>query len=310
MKVFYHNDLDGHCAAFWCTFIPESKKEYFEINYNKPFPIGKILPNETVYIVDFSISPEEMIDLLEITPNVVWIDHHKSSIDKYKNFRNDIAGIRYETKNDDEIKKEPNYINAAGCALTYIYLNIMTNQGKLKNEKNIDLNIKSMYSYVPLFTKLISDWDTWSLKLPQTKPFVIGCEIYNTNPESTFWLDLMNNEQRMVNKIVDEGKICIAYRDGWSKDFLKSYGFEVNFEGYKCFAANLGKCNSDYFKSIGGTDKYDILLPFIFDGKNWSVSLYSKDKVDVSEIAKKYGGGGHKNAAGFISTKIPFKKEK
>ncbi len=307
MKVFYHNDLDGRCSAFWCTFIPELKKEFFEINYNKPFPIGKILPNETVYIVDFSISPEEMIDLLEITPNVVWIDHHKSSIDKYKNFRNEITGIRYETKSADEIKKDPNYINMAGCALTYIYLNIMTKQGKGEVKS---FNTK-MYEQVPKFTRLISDWDTWTLKLPQTKPFVIGCEIYDTNPESNFWIDLVNNEASTINKIIVEGKICIAYRDGWSKDFLKSYGFEVEFEGYKCFAVNLGKCNSDYFKSIGGTDKYDILLPFIYDGKNWSVSLYSgQNGVDVSEIAKKYGGGGHAGAAGFISTKIPFKKEK
>jgi phosphoesterase RecJ-like protein len=35
---------------------------------------------------------------------------------------------------------------------------------------------------------------------------------------------------------------------------------------------------------------------------NFKVSLRSSDKVDVSQIAKKFGGGGHKKAAGFQMT--------
>ena len=39
----------------------------------------------------------------------------------------------------------------------------------------------------------------------------------------------------------------------------------------------------------------------------WRVSLYTIfDHIDVSEIAKKYGGGGHKNAAGFVCDNLPF----
>jgi nanoRNase/pAp phosphatase (c-di-AMP/oligoRNAs hydrolase) len=91
-------------------------------------------------------------------------------------------------------------------------------------------------------------------------------------------------------------------------------GFETEFEGqstndytyrpYKCFAVNLGHCNSDYFKSLP-EGKYDILMPFVFNGEQFIISLYSKT-VDVSEIAKKYGGGGHKGAAGFTCYRLPF----
>jgi nanoRNase/pAp phosphatase (c-di-AMP/oligoRNAs hydrolase) len=35
--------------------------------------------------------------------------------------------------------------------------------------------------------------------------------------------------------------------------------------------------------------------------------MYSK-VVDVSEIAKRYNGGGHKGASGFQSKELPFKK--
>ena len=87
---------------------------------------------------------------------------------------------------------------------------------------------------------------------------------------------------------------------------ISKKGFETIFEGYKAFALNLGLCNSEYFKSVdNGT--YDLLMPFSFDGDEWIISLYSRN-IDVSEIAKKYGGGGHKGAAGFHCKELPFKK--
>jgi len=42
------------------------------------------------------------------------------------------------------------------------------------------------------------------------------------------------------------------------------------------------------------------MMPFQFDGKKWTISLYTtKDEIDCSVIAKSNGGGGHKKAAGF-----------
>ena len=41
------------------------------------------------------------------------------------------------------------------------------------------------------------------------------------------------------------------------------------------------------------------MIPFRFDGKEWSYSLYTTKDIDCSALAKKYGGGGHKKAAGF-----------
>lgn len=52
-------------------------------------------------------------------------------------------------------------------------------------------------------------------------------------------------------------------------------------------------------------------MPFSFNGRNgtWTYSMYSKI-VDVSNIAKKYGGGGHRGAAGFNLDKLIFEKER
>ena len=49
------------------------------------------------------------------------------------------------------------------------------------------------------------------------------------------------------------------------------------------------------------------MMPFVFDGSKWTVSIYSTNKnIDCSELAKKYGGGGHKGAAGFQCENLPF----
>ena len=98
----------------------------------------------------------------------------------------------------------------------------------------------------------------------------------------------------------------LKYRDGWAKEYLKRFGFEVDFEGLNCFAVNLGNCNSEYFKSLP-EGKYDAFMPFAYNGEKWTVSMYSKTH-DVSDICKKYGGGGHAQAAGFTCEELPFKK--
>ena len=64
--------------------------------------------------------------------------------------------------------------------------------------------------------------------------------------------------------------------------------------------------NSQMFDSIWNPDKHDAMCTFCWKKDKWTVSLYStKDNVDVSEICKARGGGGHKGAAGFQCSELP-----
>lgn len=293
LKVFYHNDLDGQCAAYWCSYIKNTKKEFHWINYGIPFPFKDININDDVYIVDYSIKPEEMDKLLKITPRVTWIDHHKSAIEMYNGYKKEIRGIRHEN-------------GIAGCALTWIYLNKLTNFGE-----DVIIPFKEKYfEEVPRFTRLVSDWDTWTFRYGVTsRKFQAGMLAEKTEPTEEIWKKLDNYGDAVIRQIVDHGELIIRYRDSWAKGYLEGYGFETEFEGYNCYAVNMGRCNSEYFKSIGGVDKYDILMPFVYNGKTWSVSFYSRKGIDVSKIAQKYGGGGHAGASGASFTELPFKRK-
>lgn len=71
------------------------------------------------------------------------------------------------------------------------------------------------------------------------------------------------------------------------------------FGGLKALCLNEGVFSSETMKTQK-PERYDVLIGFVYNKSFWRVSLRTlKDDVDVSEIAKKRGGGGHKKAAGF-----------
>lgn len=295
MKCFYHNDMDGRCAGFWVHLSVGINDGYYgvddisfiPIDYKDKFPFENIRPNEQIYIVDFSIQPAEMEKLLQITDNITWIDHHKTAIEKYKDFPYHIRGVRYD--------------GVAGCMLTYCYIHHMTSRGEGRI-KPFDF---AMTKEAPGFTKLIADWDVWTFEYgDRTRYFKLACDSLDLRPESETWTRFFENPD-FENQLVEKGKAITSFRDQWAKSYME-LGFSVQFEGKKCFAVNLGRCNSEYFKSLP-SGEYDILMPFVYDGRQFTVSMYSTD-TDVSEIAKKYGGGGHKGAAGFQCKELPFLK--
>jgi oligoribonuclease NrnB/cAMP/cGMP phosphodiesterase (DHH superfamily) len=292
MKCFYHRDADGRCAGHLVNLWDCSPdKMFIGINYEDIFPLHEIKKGERVYIVDFSISPDCMRQLLEITTDIIWIDHHKTAIDKYKDFEWDIPGIRIN--------------GVAGCMLTYIYLYHMLNKDGVKN------NFSYFYSdYAPLYVKLIADYDVWNFEYgDDTRHFQMAFSAYDFNPESPQWNDFNSPyKSNMEYFYINQGEIMMLWRDNWAKSFMK-YGFHVDLGGLKCFAANLGHCNSDYFKSVEGD--YDAFIAFLYTGKSWRISMYAnKPDVDVSKVCAKYGGGGHKGAAGFHCEELPFRIEK
>ncbi|HJI48753.1 MAG TPA: DHHA1 domain-containing protein [Oscillospiraceae bacterium] len=289
MKVFYHIDDDGKCAGYWVKALneleDEYEDEYIKINYGIDFPFDKIRKDEIVYIVDYSILPEEMDKLLKITNNVIWIDHHASAIERYKNYDKQIAGLRYD--------------GIAGCMLTYCYLMYMANCEETFST--------TMTRTAPFFTQLIADYDVWTFEYGDvTKKFQKGLSLYEHEPQSQIWDSL--NSIDVISKIVSKGETIINYRKNMMAEYCKNKGFEAEFEGYNCFAINMAMINSDDFV-IDNVDDYDILIGFSFDGERWAYSLRSEN-VDCSELAVKYGGGGHKGAAGFSSTDFVLNKIK
>ena len=262
MKVFYHDDLDGHCAGYivakanGCT--KKDMDDFIEINYDKEFPFDIIAKDEKVIIVDYSIEPHEMDQLLEITKSVYWFDHHKTSIEKYKDYPEFIMGYRTD--------------GVAGCVITWKYM-----------FPGVE---------VPYAVVLIGDRDVWTWEHgDDTKFFCNYAESVDTHPLSNDWEELLLADIELFKM----GRAIEQYKAQRNKDYYRKYAFMAKFEGYDAIVANIGMVGSEFFD---GTPLPPLQIMYAYNGEKYLVSLRSTE-IDVSELAKKYGGGGHAGAAGF-----------
>jgi len=289
MKILYHNDMDGKCAAHVVLWLDNDAVPgtcLIPMQYGMDMPFEHIGKDEKVYILDFSIEPEDMVFLLKITENVVWIDHHKSAIAKYEDFEwKDGSGASHDESWIGGVRDT----HDSGCYLTYRWFG----RGKAQ--------------LVPEYIILISDRDTWQWKFgDMTKFFFAGIESCDTSPESDHW-QMMREDP---DSFIADGKVIQRYKDIQQREYILENGFWVEFHGYNCYAVN-GRYSSQPFEAC--VPEADIWLTFRYlkDGY-WMVSLYST-KVDVSDIAVQYEhngkkGGGHKGAAGFECDYPPFLK--
>ena len=327
MVIFYHSDDDGKCAGYWASKLNKRKTGVKDdvitccmINYSWPIPWDTISKNELVYIVDFSFSVEDMNKLLEITENVVWIDHHVSAIEKYADYDKHIDGIRLN--------------GAAGCLLTYFYLTCLVDaegqedaaavekfhvfgSAETDGQSKVAEFLLSLNITPPAFTLLIADWDVWKFEYGEmTKNFHIGFSMIPHRPQDSIWDSLQLPSETSFSRcepIIREGATARKYRNYWMKNYCASVGFaaqfkELSLQEYSCYAMNIAHISSDDF--VIDSSPYDVLIGFSFDGDVWTYSLRSaRPAVDVSIIAKHFGGGGHKNAAGFVSKDLHIEKK-
>ena len=296
MKIFYHNDADGRCAGAIAYRSPlcQRQAELIEMEYSKKVPVETIGEDELIVIVDFSFKPEVMKEVLERTRNIIWIDHHKTNMYDYGV---PIMGLRD--------------VNYSGCELAWIFFTqIATSRGPVVLSKAYKQGLRTM----PRAVALIGDRDKWAWRYgEETAMFNMGLKLFLHQPDDVIWDDLLlgNAQECRLKDILEKGEVCIRFRDMVCEDYCESYGFETEFEGYRCFALGLYMFGSEAFGER--IKEYDICLSYEYLGDNWIVGLYS-EKVDVGEIARRYGekygisGGGHKGAAGFVAPELPFKK--
>jgi oligoribonuclease NrnB/cAMP/cGMP phosphodiesterase (DHH superfamily) len=280
----HHNDLDGFCSAavigyFNRKILHDIPPTFIEMDYNRELDLSLLTPNCGLYIVDYSLKEDVMEKVLAITTNIVWIDHHKTAMER--KYITDIPGGIPGLRGND----------FAACEYTWKYMDDRFNiYDEIPHE-------------VPLAVKLISDRDNWNWKFgAQTKLFNAGMMTIDSDPHSDIWGELFIDESKVI-EVMGRGKILIDYQEITWRNVMNGRGFEVEFEGHKCFAINVGEIGSEAFGQR--FYEYDICISFKHTGKNWMVSLYSNKKVDVSEIAKKYGGGGHASASGFTLAYCP-----
>ena len=106
--------------------------------------------------------------------------------------------------------------------------------------------------------------------------------------------------------IIENGKLVKQYIDNDNLYYREHFAYESEIEGHKCLVVNK-KSNSWIFGEK--YNDYPLVMVWVFNGTKFTYSIFSSNpNIDCSKIAEKFGGGGHKGAAGFSSDELLFKK--
>ena len=149
--------------------------------------------------------------------------------------------------------------------------------------------------YAPWLVRYVEDRDLWRFALPYSRDVTTGIDAHEHTLES--WDELA---ERDVEEVAREGHVIETYRRR-CVEAARTLAVPMVIAGHRVRAAN---CSDRRFASDTAISLAEARL---FGATYWinargrvRFSLRSPaGGLDVSEIAKTFGGGGHEHAAGF-----------
>jgi uncharacterized protein len=301
--VIYHRaDFDGiFCREIARKFLGETA-EYIGWHYGDATP--EVSPHVTLYMLDISVPA------LMDHPGLIWIDHHKSAIETYKAH---IPGYRID--------------GVAACRLAWQWFDTLTrNTGSPLGGAEMSV-FASKADFVerqvsePRAVRLAGEYDIWDKRDPNAELFQHGLRSQELTQETWDWLLLAtpsgeyenNKVFSVIQTLLNGGKVLHYAQARQNESIIKELGFIFAFEGLTFLACNHARYNSHLFTAGYLPEHHDAFFGFKYHPRgDWEISLYhapGKEHHDLSVIAKKHGGGGHRGACGFRLKTLPFSNE-
>jgi hypothetical protein len=301
--VIYHRaDFDGiFCREIANKFLPNTTL----IGWDYGDPTPEVPQDATLYMLDISVEG------LMSHPNLVWIDHHRSAMEKYDQpGKSTISGYRID--------------GVAACRLAWQWFTLAAKSWKEGDGAKpanpdrgfyvlpSDVQFKNREVHEPLAVRLAGEYDIWDKRDPDAELFQHG--LRSEPLDDVDWSVLLSDSAwhpggyNIVIRLLGNGKVLQYAKTQENASIIKDIGFTFIFEGLVFLACNHARYNSFLF-TAGLRPEHDACFGFKWTGKDWSVSLYhapGKEHHDLSLIAVKYNGGGHAGACGYRTKNLPF----
>jgi oligoribonuclease NrnB/cAMP/cGMP phosphodiesterase (DHH superfamily) len=264
---FHANCIDGAAAA---AIIKRKYPQAKCYPMNHGDRLRAKVKGKNLFIVDFSFSAEMLNRFKESAQSVHWYDHHITAVPTFKK----IGWGEIDLKE-------------SGASLTW--------KKEFPDEP------------MPRIIEFIRDKDLYEWKLPHSREISMhlrGIEGI-TNPTHPIWKKLFEElQEKDWEKMIADGESALRHQKNTILQGLKN-AFAVDFHGHRTLAVNWSLEASDMGEYIYKELGYPVALMFYFTGNTWNFSLRS-EKIDVSALAQKHGGGGHPGAAGFRMDNIDW----
>ncbi len=278
----YHGHCDDGFAAAWAArkaFVPGFFEFYPGVYQQQPPDVT----GRHVLLVDFSYKRPVLLEMAAKARTIVILDHHKTAAEDLSGFREPAPFVEWRNGDTPLIESSDAPIAAlfdmgrSGAGLTWDFFA----KGKPR----------------PDFIDYIEDRDLWRKALPGGDEFTIALRSYPQDFE--VWDGLV---RAGANALIAEGKSIQRYYRLRVEE-LKRSAYEAWIDGYHCWIANApyfaaSEVAGELAEKTGFGACY-----FEVEKDRFQYSLRARGDFDVSEVAKKFGGGGHKGAAGFTVSK-------
>src|SRR5262245_48623160 len=148
----------------------------------------------------------------------------------------------------------------------------------------------------PWLVSYVEDKDLWRWKLPDSEEVSAALQSYSRSFK--MWEKI---SRKGVEALVAEGRPILRYKNRLIETAASRIKW-IELDGHRVPMVTSCVLQSE----IGGRLAKDhpfVAIVFETEGRRvWSLRSHEKGGVNVAEIAKRHGGGGHPNAAGFIET--------
>lgn len=275
--VIYHgNCADGFSAA-WCFWRKYGTgADYVAGVYQQDPPD---VTGRHVYLVDFSYKRAVVERMLQQASSVTLIDHHKTAIE-------DLRPLFEQVQTDElayGLDKRAVWfcdLNRSGATLAWDYL--------FPGEDR------------PLLLGHVEDRDLWRFKLPGTRE--IQAFVFSHEYSFELWDKLMSADQVELLKMTAAGAAIERKHHKDVAELVAVCKRRMVIGAYDVPVASLPyTLVSDAAHLMAQGEPFAACYWDTAEGRVFGLRA-TDEGVDVAEVAKQYGGGGHAKAAGF---KVP-----
>lgn len=298
----YHNDADGACAA-WAVRRLHPDAECVPVRYGDPPPL-ELADGRPVYVVDFSYPTDDLVALALAGTRIVVVDHHKTGRDRLYGLvsRGEAPDHGFDLNSPGETIRVVWDEHRAGCGIAW---------DNLVGEPR------------PWWVDYVEDRDLWRFELADSKAVNAYLGTLPLGPDAFDELEPLSPaaRSRAPRDVVAMGGAVLAYqarevgficRQAYRARLPRVHPYEAisingTWEDRRGSQAEVPIVNTNTLPSEVGHalaegEPFSATWSLRGDGRvRWSLRSVELGE-DVSEIAKQYGGGGHKHAAGFHTT--------
>jgi len=268
--VIYHAKCADGFSAAWVfhhhhqrTVVQRPYPEFVPGRYGYAAPD---VAGRDVYLVDFSYKRAVVADMLQVARSVTLIDHHQTAI-------HDLQGLPGLVAYTD--------LQRSGATLAWDYL--FPGQPR------------------PLLLGHIEDRDLWRFKLPHTRE--IQSTVFSLDYTFDNWDKLMAANAHDLVAMTAQGAAIERKHRKDVAELVDTCRRRITIAGHSVPCASLPfTMASDGGELLAQGEPFAAVYWDTADHRQFSLRSRG-DGLDVATIAEGFGGGGHRNAAGFRVTR-------